>query len=47
MIVCPHCSNSDQTLMEPRIIFSYTMWLCLVCSKTWKERNGEVSVGRA
>ncbi len=34
---CPHCDNSDPDMMEPRILFAYTMWLCLVCTKEWRE----------
>lgn len=38
MRVCPHCQNSDSRLMEPRFLNAYTLWLCIVCSMTWKER---------
>jgi hypothetical protein len=36
-LVCTHCGNRDRTLMEPRILYLYTLWLCLVCSKEWRE----------
>jgi hypothetical protein len=37
MRVCPHCANDDPRLMEPRFLFACTLWLCIVCSMTWKE----------
>jgi hypothetical protein len=36
MRVCPNCQNDDPRLMEPRFFYAYTMWLCIVCSRTWR-----------
>lgn len=37
---CPHCGNSDASLVEPvklkRKVIGY---VCLVCSKTWPAKG--------
>lgn len=40
-VACPHCSNQDKTLLEPRILWQKTLWLCLVCSKVFTEDTSE------
>jgi len=40
-IVCPFCTNRDRTLLEPRLLFYKTLWLCIVCSKVFTEPKPE------